>query len=151
MAGARSTVGWGVGAGPVRPRFESTHLPNSFYHYPVTYEFTLFFSALVLHTVQKPTKTGGVTKNDSRIHRFNQFNQVNKYLCQCVYCMFVTIDEGNILSAENFYPRRPFTFLGMCHNRVFLRLQHNSLYFSSSLWVMKRNILYWVCSVQSEW
>lgn len=101
LDGARGTVGWGVGAGPVRPRFESTHLPNSFYRYSVTYE------------------TGGVTKNASRIHIFNQLNQVNKYVCQCVDCMFVNIDEINILSAENIYPRRPFTFLGMCYNRVF--------------------------------
>lgn len=101
LDGARDTVGWGVGAGPVRPRFESIHLPDSFYRYPATYE------------------TGGVTKNAKRIHRFNQLNQVNKYVHRCVNCMFVTIDEGNILSAENIYPRQPFNFLGMCHNRVF--------------------------------
>lgn len=111
LDGARGTVGWGVGAGPLRPRFESTRLPDSFHRDPVTYEFTLFFGVLVLHPVQKPTETGEVTKDASRIHRFNQLNQVNKYLYQCVDCMFVTIKKKNILSAEKIYPRRPFTFL----------------------------------------
>lgn len=77
--GARSTVGWGVGAGPVRPRFESTYLPDSFYRYPVIYKFTLIFRVLVLHKIQKPSETGGVTKYASRIHCLNQLNQVNKY------------------------------------------------------------------------
>lgn len=119
LDGARGTVGWGVGAGPVHPRFESTYLPDSFYRYSIKYEFTFFFRVLVLHKIQKPPETGGVTKNASRIHRLNQLNQVNKYLCQCVDCMFVNIDERNILSAEKIYLRRLFTFLGMCHNRVF--------------------------------
>lgn len=110
LDGARSTVGWGVGAGPVRPRFESTHLPDSFYRYSVKYQFTFFFRVLVLYKIQNPPETGGVTKNASRIHRLNQLNQVNKYLCQCVDCMFVNIDERNIWSADKIYPRRPFTF-----------------------------------------
>lgn len=58
-------------------------------------------------------------ENATRIHRFNQLNQVNKYLCQCVYCMFVTFDERKLLSTGKIYPRRPFTFLWMCQNRVF--------------------------------